>query len=744
MSETTAAPPARLGQPSAARVRAGRSGEPPLPRRTLVGELLGAQLSFAVVVGLVAVASVWWIAGWVVRDNLSQWAEQWVEELDTLGAALYLSDDPDRYLRIERYVAKFPEIAFVRYYDADGQVLFMDGLGGTAQTVPELANADLNALASQPAQAGYRYDEKSLAPWVRVSGAIRVTSMASDGLFDIADLAAAETHSRVVGFVELGLDYQRYDQQLVRSVLTGSAVTSCTFLALLLVGRLLLRRAVKPLVDLEQPLRQLAQGEHRLDVPAPEHREIAAITRALEHAADSIRRRDRTLSRQANYDDLTGLPNRRHFQQRLADEVEGRQGQAAADQRPGALLFLDLDHFKYINDTLGHTVGDVILRQVANRLGAVLADDHLAGRFGGDEFTVLLRDVTAEEAVATAERLLREIRDYPFVHEHRSFSLNGSVGIAMLAAPMIYTVDELLAQADMACHQAKMDGRNLVRIFAPEGHTVAELETDLEQLGRVKRALNDDHFVLHFQPIQSLATRAFTHYEVLLRLDDGDGLEMPGAFLPAAERFGLMRDIDRWVIEHALARLAALRRDAPEVRFTINVSGASFAGGELDTFVADVLRRHELPPSAVVFEITEQVAVGSFADASRQIDSLMELGCEFAIDDFGAGYSALNYLKQLPMQYIKIDGSFIGRIVDSPVDQVIVRSIAEIARALDKKTVAEFVGDAETLELVRRLGIDYVQGFHVGRPSATLAQPEAAAAPAAVAAEGPVRTARGL
>ncbi|MEQ8860880.1 MAG: EAL domain-containing protein [Pseudomonadales bacterium] len=588
-----------------------------------------------------------------------------------------------------------------------------------------LSNAELADLDGRSGEDGYAYDDVSLAPLVRLSRAIRVTSMASDGLFDVQDLAQAPTRSELVGFVELGLDYRFYDEQLVRSVLIGSAATALTFLVLMLVGRIALRRAVRPLVELQAPLRQLAAGDPQIDIPVSEHREIAAIAQTLRHAVASILRRDRSLRRLANYDDLTGLPNRRHFEELLAEALSG-SAPADRDADADALLFLDLDHFKYINDTLGHTAGDIILRQVAARLAAAVSKDDVVARFGGDEFMLLLRDVSMTEARQIAERLLAEIRDYPLVFERRSFNLNGSVGISRLVAP--YTVDEVLAQADMACHQAKQDGRNLVRVFEPAAGALEVLQSDLDQLGKLKTALREDRFELFFQPILCLHSGEFSHHEVLLRLRDGDQLRSPGSFLSAATRFGLMRDIDRWVIGNALERLALLRKEDPSVRFTVNVSGASFDGGDLDQFVQQTLQRHRLPPSAVVFEITEQVAVGSFADASRQIRSLMDLGCEFAIDDFGAGYSSLNYLKQLPMQYIKIDGTFIGKIVDSPVDQVIVRSIAEIARTLHKKTVAEFVGDQATLEMVERLGIDYVQGFHVGMPgpSVSLAGPRRA------------------
>ncbi|HEX7036747.1 MAG TPA: EAL domain-containing protein [Pseudomonadales bacterium] len=684
--------------------------------RTLVGELLLTQLAFAAVVGVVAVVSVWSVASWVVRDNLSTWAQQWIEELDTLGATLYLAEEPDRFLQIERYVAKFPEIAFVRYYEPDGTVRFADGPDAVLAGTPALTAEALAALRARPLDDAYLYDETSLAPLVRLCGAIRVTSMASDGLFDVETLDQAELRSEVVGFVELGLDYARYDRQLADSVLTGSAVTAATFLLLMLTGWILLRRAMQPLVDLQAPLQQLADGASRIDVPASHHREIIAIARAVRRAASRIRQRDRTLRRLANYDALTGLPNRRHFEDLLAAELI----LPADETRPGALLFLDLDHFKYINDTLGHTAGDLVLRQVASRLEAALDDDGVVARFGGDEFMLLLRQVDAAHAMQIAERLLAEIADYPVVCEHRSFSLHASIGLTLIRRP--YRVDELLAQADLACHEAKADGRNTIRVFEPDAGAVQVLETDLSQLEKLKRALREDHFVLYYQPIVHLASGEISHYEVLLRLDDDGVLLEPGSFLPAAARFGLMPEVDRWVIRRAFTELAQLRRSRPRLRFAINVSGASFADGHLDTFVGEELESCDLPPEAVLFEITEQVAVGSFADAARQIRALMALGFEFAIDDFGAGYSSLNYLKQLPMQYIKIDGAFVGRLMDSPVDQVIVRAIADIARSLGKQTVAEFVGSAAVMALLTKLGIDYAQGYHVGRPAPAVAE----------------------
>jgi EAL domain-containing protein (putative c-di-GMP-specific phosphodiesterase class I) len=233
---------------------------------------------------------------------------------------------------------------------------------------------------------------------------------------------------------------------------------------------------------------------------------------------------------------------------------------------------------------------------------------------------------------------------------------------------------------------------------------------------KLQHALKHDLFLLHYQPIQSLTSGEITHFEVLLRMRDGDELHLPGAFLPAADRFGLMRDIDRWVIRHAISNLAWFRRRDNEIRFTINLSGDSFTEGDLVEFIVAQLEEHEIPADAIVLEITEHVAIGSVNDAMAQISELIAIGCEFAIDDFGAGYSSLNYLKKLPMQYIKIDGTFIQKLTKSTTDQVIVQAIAQIAQVTGKKTVAEFVEDAATLDLLRDYGIDYAQGHFIGVP----------------------------
>jgi diguanylate cyclase (GGDEF)-like protein len=691
---------------------------PPLPppRRTLVREVLMTQLAFAAVVGLIALVCVWSASNWVVRDNLNRWAARWIGEMESLGSGLYLDRGDDRFLALDNYIARFPEILYVRYYDDAGRVIYLEG--AEQPRFAQLADSELAQLRNV-AQKPVAYNiDQSLQPMVRISQAVVTQSIASADLFAAETLDDVSTKASVVGFVELGLDYSRYDQDLLGSILIGSAFVAVAFLLLLLAGRVMLRRAVQPLADMQGPLRRMAEGDLDIQVPTSQHQEIAAITRALETAATSIRERDQHLRRIANVDKLTGLPSRHHFMEMLADRLEKPVGSAA-----GALFFVDLDQFKYVNDTFGHHVGDAMLAQTAERLRSGVRKDDLIARFGGDEFVMFVAEVGDDRAEAIANKLIFDLREFPLSYGDQSFNVNCSIGVAMVPQPNGYTPDELVSQADFACRQAKAQGRNRISVFKPDETELESIKQDVGWQQKLVVALKNDSFVLHYQPIMSVATGETQHYEVLVRMDDEGELHYPNAFLSAASRFGMMQEIDRWVIAKALKELAIFRRTTPNLRFCINVAGGAFIDGGLASYVMQELGRNGLPASALILEITEQVAIGSFSDAVPQIRELIDLGCEFAVDDFGTGYSSLSYLKRLPVQYIKIDGVFIRRLTESRVDQTIVRAIADIARIMGKLTVAEFVGDEKTLALIREIGIDFAQGYFIGKPGSTLNSP---------------------
>jgi diguanylate cyclase (GGDEF)-like protein len=493
----------------------------------------------------------------------------------------------------------------------------------------------------------------------------------------------------------------------MRHTANAAASVACAFLLLALLGRVLLRRALQPLRDIQAPLAQLAEGATDILVGTSPHREIAAITDGLATAAARIGQRDQHLNYLANHDSLTGLPNRHSFMSLLENKTHH------------GVMFVDLDQFKYVNDTLGHIAGDAILKQVAHRLKTSVGSAGSVARFGGDEFGVLISSPD-EDCVALANRMMAGLNDYPFVYNNQSFTLSCSIGLLVDEDSLNQKSDDIVAQAGVACQKAKADGRNRVRIYAPEADAIAALRTDINWSQTLQYALKNNQFVLYYQPIVDLADDRTSHFEVLLRLRSETGLHAPGAFLGAAQRFGLMKDIDRWVIEHAFRSLAWYRRQDQNLRFTVNLSGGAFADGDLAEFVDEMLRTYKLDPRSVIFEITEQVAIGSFVDATAQILTIMDYGCEFALDDFGAGYSAFNYLKELPMQYVKIDGQFIRELHESKTDQLIVRAIADICKTLGKKTIAEFVEHEATLALLKDFGVDYAQGYLLGKPDEKL------------------------
>lgn len=683
-------------------------------KRTLVREILVSQLAYALAVGLIAICCVWWVSNWVVRDNLDDWAVRWVGEMESLGAGFFIDPEDERFLELERYLSRFDEIEYVRYYDLGGQVVYVESANGEPRLYAELRALDFASLAqaSAPGSSGgsrYRMD-LDRDPLVRISQAVTRESIVSANLFSAQTLGELESTSTVVGFVELGLDYGGYDRDLLTGISTGSGFVVLAFLMLMLAGRLAVRRAVQPLDDMQQPLAAIARGDLNAEVPTSQYREIAAVGEALETALASIRERDRHLFKLANFDPLTGLSSRHHFIEQLGERL------AVATPGCGALLFVDMDQFKHVNDTYGHHAGDRVLAQVGSRLRQLVRRDDLLGRFGGDEFVLYISDIGAEDADAVADKLLREMSEYPLVHDGISLSANCSLGIAMVEEASRLNPEDLISQADVACRLAKSSGRNRACRYEPDEKHIETIKSDVEWQGKLKRALKEDHFELHYQPILSLGDDAIRHYEVLVRLREGETLYLPDQFLPAAVRFGLMRDVDHWVLDHAFAELASLRRSLPDVRFAINLGGSAFTEATLASFVLGRLQAHGVPASAVIFEITEQVAVGSFSAAVPQLRELRAAGCEFAVDDFGTGYSSLSYLKRLPVQYIKIDGSFVQRLSVSKVDQAIVRAIADIARIMGKQTIAEFVGDSATLAIIREIGIDYAQGYHIGEP----------------------------
>ena len=416
----------------------------------------------------------------------------------------------------------------------------------------------------------------------------------------------------------------------------------------------------------------------------------------------------------ADRDPLTELFNRRFFK----EELERWLVQSRRYGIYGAILFLDLDNFKYVNDSLGHHVGDKLLKFIGSFLRKRLRDTDTLARLGGDEFAIILPYVTASQAEAIAKQLMKMIECRDFTEEGQPVSVTFSTGIALFPAHG-NTVEELLTNADLAMYRAKEKGRNLACVYTPEQKSQIESRVLWEK--RIRAALKQDQFALYLQPILDLQQNCIVGHEALLRMMDTDGKEiLPSNFLEIAERFGLIRDIDRWVVHKAISIIQKLQHEGKPAYLEVNLSGSSFSDIELLSTINEELSATKIDPKNLTFEITESSLVENMATAQHFIATLKASGCNFALDDFGIGFSSFNYLKYLPVDYLKIDGSFIQNLSNNQVDQHLVKAIVEVARGLGKKTIAEFVGDKEAVRLLHEFGVDYAQGYYIGKPRSLL------------------------
>jgi diguanylate cyclase (GGDEF)-like protein len=679
-----------------------------------VHEVLGAQFAVTALAALIAVTGLAWTSGSVVRDNLERWAGQWATELNELGAPFYLDDGGAALLDVERFIAKFPEIERVTWYAVDGSaVLSLDAAGRTEASgtaLDAVATAELIERAGAPtpylltgsSASGQRY---------RLSGPIWTETLGEDALF-AADPVAASSTRQVLGFVGVDLDFSTFESALWPRLFVASAALALLLGSWWFVGRWFMKSALAPLSELQASLAQLARGETNVRFPAARHTELGSIVSALEDTTLALRKREQRLLHLANHDQLTGLPNRHRF----VAELDAELARATTAGSRGALFFVDLDQFKYVNDTCGHAAGDHLLSLAAQQLRSALRPQDLLARFGGDEFLVLARDLSRHEARALALRVLEVMRGLKHVEGERVFPLQCSIGVTAFNGSRA-TPHELIAQADIACQSAKNHGRNRVELYSAASRESEQISKDVTLMNQLREALDRDLFEIHYQPVMHIASRAITHYEALLRLPTDGGLIGPDAFLPAAVRFGLMAEIDRWTLRHAIGALAALGPAGEGITLGINVSGFAFEDEGLASFLRSALRDSGVAGERIVLEITEQLAVRFAAATHRRIGALREVGCRLAIDDFGSGYSSFGYLKHLSVDSLKIDGTFIKALPRDPVDQAMVRMVAEVARAARLETVAEYVQNAATLDLLEKYGIDYAQGYHIGKPA---------------------------
>ncbi len=436
------------------------------------------------------------------------------------------------------------------------------------------------------------------------------------------------------------------------------------------------------------------------------------------HDVSESRELNRRLSYHASHDILTGLVNRREFENRLERALKS----AKARETSYALIYLDLDQFKIVNDSCGHSAGDALLGQLGALLKSKIRWRDTLARLGGDEFGVLLESCSLDEAMRTAEELRESVGDYKFVWDDRSFRLGVSIGVVPITADND-DVAALLSAADSACAAAKEAGRNRIHSYHENDIDLMRRRREMQWAARINNALEENRFEIFRQTIQPLQVAdSGAHYELLLRMRDENGaLVSPELFIAAAERYGITPNIDRWVISNAFRWLVSEADERERLSLcSINLSGQSLGDEKFLPFVVDQFQVSGLDATKICFEITETAAIASYSQANRFINALKELGCKFALDDFGTGLSSFGYLKHFPVDYLKIDGSFVKEMLHDPIDREMVRSINEIGHLTGKKTIAEFAENQEIITMLRGMGVDYAQGYGVSEPKKVL------------------------
>lgn len=415
---------------------------------------------------------------------------------------------------------------------------------------------------------------------------------------------------------------------------------------------------------------------------------------------------------QAAYDSLTNLLNRSEFDNRLQESVD----QAREDNTKFVLCYLDLDQFKLVNDTAGHMVGDQLLTELAQLLKQKIRPDDVLGRLGGDEFGLLMQDCSLSEAQACCEMLVTTVQTFRFQWQDSQFRVGVSVGIVAFADAS-YTSEELLSRADLACYKAKDAGRGRVYVANQNDRELDHYQLQMAHIADIPQAIEEDRLFLVKQPILNInqPSALFRHYEILLRLRDGkNNIIGPGLFIPAAERYGVIGLIDKWVLENTLRQY--YQCGLKDVVVSINLSGASINDERAMADVIALITQSNVPPSNICIEITETATIAQLDQALRFIESLKKIGVKFALDDFGSGVSSLSYLKSLPVDYLKIDGSLVKNIAVVESDREIIYLINELAHKRGMKTIAEFVENEQILEQLRIIGVDYAQGYGIGKP----------------------------
>lgn len=537
-----------------------------------------------------------------------------------------------------------------------------------------------------------------------------------------------QEQSLVIGhvYVELSnLALQKLKQDLIiKMVLIGLFGLLSSALIAWFIGR----NITKPIQEIAFAVDKLGEGVFTHQIKEDSSGELKvlqsgfnsmseSLKNAYENMQEKIHDATALLRHQAQHDDLTGLINRREFEERLEESLVSVRDDGARH----IFCFLDLDQFKLVNDTCGHSAGDELLKQISALFASKVSGKDTLARLGGDEFGLLLLESTIAHANVVIDRLLKLVRDYRFVHEDKVFNIGVSVGIVVVDQGF-KGISEIMHAADAACYSAKSAGRNQSFLYNHGDMENLQRHKAVDAISDITDEIDDDSFVLYCQPIVPLSSNVSSHhhYEVLIRKIGQEGeITLPTAFIPSAERYHLMPNIDRWVIKNTFAayrKLLDVSMEKCDYIFSINLSGTSLGDKSFLGYIREQFAIYAIPPEAICFEITETAAIVNLKHTINLLTALKKIGCKFALDDFGSGMSSFMYLKNFEVDYLKIDGSFVKDMHLNKIDHAMVRSIHSVAEAMNIQTVAEFVENEEILKELKQIGVHYGQGVGLGRP----------------------------
>lgn len=682
---------------------------------SLANRILLLQFLWALVGYIMLIGALWYATNLVIERTVKHQGAGWISKLDELGIPIYASNDKSQLSEAISYVRNFPEVLRAQYLNVSGKKITADYSRKNIvlssfkplsdETIAELKRTDVTTRTI--------LFEKGENSQMRISAPIWIKSIKNDGMLDFSLKKNASEKIETIGFIDIVIDYSQISTELNRSLAYASLAIALMMIIAAYIGRRTVRWALHPLLDLEDPLTRLANGETNVIVKTTGDKEIARIGTALNTTINALNERDEALRRMANHDGLTGLVNRKYFVEKLEQEIT----RIATLGKSSALFFFDLDRFKYINDTYGHAAGDRLLIQIAKLLTQRLRDNDIVARFGGDEFTMLAYNVDYNSAQEIADSFIQLMRNFVFYEAGDMLKIHFSIGISIIDDGS-YTSHEYLKEADSAVHYAKSHGRDGYRIF--DRNMVGQTqESGVGWHERLQGILDNNQAVPYFQPLTGINNQTEDINEVLLRIPDKEQVVLrPSAFMPAAERFGLMAEFDRQMIRKAAEILTVLKNK--KVVLSLNLSEQLINEESIIEFFQKLLADYPVSPRQFIFEIAEQNIVRNLDKLSLLIPSLSSMQFRFAVDDFGAGFSSFNYIKQLPVHFLKINSSLIIHINEDSIDRISVKSIVEVAHDLKMQTIAKFVHDQESVNLLRELGVDYVQGDFIAHPSSHL------------------------